>query len=136
MHRHGYQGKKFGRERDQRHALLKNLATSLIEQGAIETTVEKAKEVIPYVEPLITKAKVGDLHSRRQIIAALCTISAAHKLVDEIAPQLKGRSSGHLRLTRTKLRTGDNAQLAKVSFVDDITVAEEATVAAAKSEEK
>jgi len=120
MHRHSYQGRKFGRERDQRRALLKGLATSLVVHGKIETTLQKAKEVVPYVEPLITKAKVGDLHNRRQIVAALSTVEAAHKLVDDIAPQLTGRNSGHLRITRTKLRVGDNAQMATVSFVDEL----------------
>jgi large subunit ribosomal protein L17 len=133
MHRHGYQGRKFGRERDQRRALLKGLATSLVEHGKIETTLEKAKEVVPYVEPLITKAKIGDLHNRRQIVAALSTVEAAHKLVDEIAPKLAGRNSGHLRITRTTVRVGDNAQLATVEFVDDIT-AEATPVAAVKAE--
>ena len=121
MHRHGYKGRKFGRERDVRRALLKGLATSLIEHGKIETTLEKAKEVVPYVEPLITKAKIGDLHNRRQIVAALSTIAAAHKLVDDIAPKLTARTSGHLRITRTNVRVGDSAQLAEVSFVDNLT---------------
>lgn len=134
MHRHSYQGRKFGRERDQRRALLKGLATSLVEHGKIETTLEKAKEVVPYVEPLITKAKKGDLHNRRQIVAALSTVEAAHKLVDEIAPKLTGRTSGHLRVARTSVRVGDNAQLASVEFVDDITAA--ATPVAAEKAEK
>lgn len=121
MHRHRYQGRKFGRERDQRNALLKGLATSLIEHGRIETTLPKAKEVVPYVEALITKAKIGDLHNRRQIISSLSTVAAGHKLVDQIAPATKGRTSGHLRVTRTRIRVGDNTQLAQVSFVDDIT---------------
>ncbi|MCA9327169.1 50S ribosomal protein L17 [Candidatus Saccharibacteria bacterium] len=120
MHRHGYQGTKFGRERDQREALLKSLAEALIIHGSIETTLPKAKATVQYVEPLITKAKKGDLHNRRQIIASLQTVSSAHKLVDEIAPKLKGRTSGHLRVERTSLRRGDNAQMARVSFVDDL----------------
>lgn len=120
MHRHGYQGTKFGRERDQREALLKSLAEALIIHGSIETTLPKAKATVQYVEPLITKAKKGDLHNRRQIIASLQTVSSAHKLVDEIAPKLKGRTSGHLRVERTTLRRGDNAQMARVSFVDDL----------------
>lgn len=132
MHRHGNQGRKFGRERDQRRALLKGLATSVVEYGKIETTLPKAKEIVPYVEDLITKAKKGDLHNRRQIIAALSTINAAHKLVDEIAPKLAGRTSGHLRITQTRLRVGDNAQMATVSFVDDITVAAEPAAAKPK----
>lgn len=118
MHRHGYQGRKFGRERDQRRALLKGLATSLVLHGKIETTIEKAKEIVPYVERLVTKAKKGDLHNRRQIIAELSTLEAAHKLVDEIAPKYTDRVSGHLSLKRTKLRRGDNAQLASVSFIE------------------
>lgn len=120
MHRHGYKGRKFGRETDQRRALLKGLATSLVIYGSIETTIHKAKEVVPYAEKLITKAKRGDLHGRRQVIAGLSTLDAAQKLVDEIAPKLGGRTSGHLRIVRTRLRTGDNAQLARVSFVDNI----------------
>jgi large subunit ribosomal protein L17 len=132
MHRHSYQGRKFGRERDQRRALLKGLATSLVVHGKIETTLQKAKEVVPYVEPLITKAKVGDLHNRRQIVAALSTVEAAHKLVDGIAPQLTGRNSGHLRITRTKLRVGDNAQMATVSFVDELKEAPAVTAEAEK----
>ena len=108
MHRHGYQGRKFGRERDQRRALLKGLATSLVEHGKIETTLPKAKEL------------KGDLASRRQVIAALSTRAAAYKLVDEIAPQLSGRTSGHVRVERTRLRVGDGAQMAIIEFVDDI----------------
>lgn len=120
MHRHGYQGRKFHRERDQRAALIKGLADSLIKYESIETTLPKAKEVVPYVEKLITKAKKGDLHNRRQVLSALQTVASAHKLVDEIAPKLKARSSGHLRIEKTSLRRGDNAQLARVTFVDDL----------------
>lgn len=120
MHRHGYQGRKFHRERDQRRALVKGLADSLVKYESIETTLPKAKEVVPYVEKLITKAKKGDLHNRRQVISGLQTVTSAHKLVDEIAPKLKGRNSGHVRVEKTRLRRGDNAQMARVSFVDDL----------------
>jgi len=130
MHRHGYKGRKLHRERDQREALVKGLADSLVKYESIETTLPKAKEVVPYVEKLITKAKKGDLHNRRQVISGLQTVESAHKLVDEIAPKLKGRVSGHLRITRTRLRRGDNAQLARVSFVDDLTKAPVAVSAA------
>src|SRR5512146_2985037 len=123
MHRHGYQGKKLGRERDQRRALIKGLADSLVKYESIETTLPKAKEVVPYVEKLITKAKKGDLHNRRQVISGLQTLESAHKLVDEIAPKLKGRDSGHLRIEKTRGRRGDNAQLARISFVDDLKAA-------------
>jgi large subunit ribosomal protein L17 len=123
MHRHGYQGRKFHRERDQRESLIEGLADSLIKYETIETTLPKAKTVVPYVEKLITKAKKGGLHNRRQIIASLHTLESAHKLVDELAPKLTGRNSGHLRIERTTLRRGDNAQLARVSFVDDLKAA-------------
>lgn len=137
MHRHGYKGRKLHRERDQREALLKGLADSLVQYEAIETTLPKAKEVVSYVEKLITKAKIGDLHNRRQVISGMQTIANAHKLVDEIAPKLQGRTSGHLRIVKTTSRRGDNAQLAKVSFVDDLKeapVAKPAAKAASISE--
>jgi large subunit ribosomal protein L17 len=120
MHRHGYKGRKFGRETDQRRALIKGLASSLVDYGSIETTLAKAKELIPYTEKLITKAKSGGLHNRRQIIASLATLSSAHRLVDEIAPKLKARDSGHLSIEKTGFRRGDNSEMARVSFVDDL----------------
>ena len=120
MHRHGYQGRKFHRERDQRRALIKGLADSLVQHESIETTLPKAKEVVPYLEKLITKAKKADLHNRRQVLNGLQTVASAHKLVDQIAPKLKGRTSGHLRIEKTGSRRGDNTQLARVSFVDDL----------------
>jgi large subunit ribosomal protein L17 len=120
MHRHGYKGRKLHRERDQRRALLKGLSDSLIKYEQIETTLTKAKEIVPYMEKLITKAKKGDLHSRRQVISSLQTVESAHKLVDDLAPKMGTRSSGHLRIRTTRLRRGDNAQLANISFVDDL----------------
>lgn len=122
-HRHGNQGRKFGRETDQRRALIKGLASNLIDNTSIKTTLPKAKEIVPYVEKLITKAKKGDLHNRRQIIAKVATVDSANKLVDEIAPKLGGRNSGHLRIVKEANRRGDNAPMARVSFVDDLTVA-------------
>jgi large subunit ribosomal protein L17 len=100
---------------------LQSLAEALIIHGSIETTLQKAKETVSYTEKLITKAKLGTLHARRQLIASLQTISSAHKLMDDIAPKLKGRNSGYLRIEHTKPRLGDNAQMARISFVDDIT---------------
>ena len=120
MHRHGYKGRKFGRERDQRRALIKGLATNLVMEEKIETTLPKAKELVRYIEKLITKAKKGTLASRRMVIAGLTTQTAAFKLVDHIAPQLTGRNSGHVRVERTKIRVGDAAQMATIEFVDEI----------------
>jgi large subunit ribosomal protein L17 len=101
---------------------MKSLADSLVLNESIETTFAKAKDLVPYAEKLITRAKNPTLANRRLIIARLQTIEAGHKLVDQIAPKLKSRTSGHLRVTRTTNRRGDNAQLAKVSFVDDLKV--------------
>ena len=120
MHRHGYQGRKLHRTRDSRRALIKGLADSLIKYETIETTLPKAKEIVPYVEKLITKAKKADLHNRRQVISGLQTVESAHKLVDELAPKMTTRNSGHLRIKKTGLRRGDNTQMATVSFVDDL----------------
>ena len=115
MHRHGYRGRKLGRQRDQRRALLKGLATSLVMEESIETTFPKAKELVRYIE-----AKKSNLANRRAVIAGLSTQVAAVKLVDQIAPQLTGRTSGHVRVERTRLRVGDGAQMAIVEFVDEL----------------
>lgn len=123
MHRHGYKGRKLHRETDQRRALIKGLADSLVKYESIETTLPKAKEIVPYVEKLITKAKKGDLHNRRMVIKGLQTVESAHKLVDELAPKMTTRDSGHLRITKGSMRRGDNAQLATISFVDDLSEA-------------
>jgi large subunit ribosomal protein L17 len=121
MHRHGYKGKKFNRQKDQRRALFKSLAESMIKYESIETTLPKAKEIVPYLEKLITKAKRNTLHDRRLIIRSLQTIESAHKLMDEIVPKLSARNSGHFRIKKTATRRGDNAQMAKISFVDSLT---------------
>lgn len=123
MHRHGYQGRKLHRDQGQRRALLRGLAISLIEHGSIETTLPKAKELVPFLEVLITKAKAGGLHNRRQVLSGLDNTDATFRLVDELAPKLTGRTSGHLRIKKSVLRLGDNAQLAVVSFVDDLNAA-------------
>lgn len=120
MHRHGYKGRKLGRERDQRLALMRSLSVALVEHGSIETTLPKAKELRPGFEKLVSKAKKGDLHNRRQLVSALNSVPAAHKMVDQIAPAMQ-RTSGFLRIEKTALRRGDNAQMARISFVDDIS---------------
>ena len=131
---------KLGRPRDQRRALIKSLADSLILDESIETTLPKAKSVARYTEKLVGKAKnsQSNLHQRRQVIAGLNTVEAAHKLVDQIAPALGGRSSGYFSVERLGARRGDNAQLARVKFVDDLKTAkkEPAKQAAAGKEDK
>lgn len=120
MHRHGYRGRKFGRERDQRRALMRGLMISLVEHGAITTTLPKAKELRPQAEKMITVARQGSLADRRRLIAKL-NVYTANRLVDVIVPSLK-RDSGYLRVTRLdQRRVGDNAELATIEFVDEIT---------------
>ena len=103
MHRHGYKGRKFGRETDQRLALVRGLQCSLIRYQTITTTLARAKEIRRSTEKLITMAKKGGLHNRRMIIARLNDLEVASLLVDVIAPQIK-RDSGYLRIERAEGR--------------------------------
>ena len=119
MHRHGYKGRKFGRERDQRTALTRGLMRSLFKYKSINTTLAKAKEIRRPAEKLITIAKKGDLAARRLVIARLDDQATGNELIDVIAPQIK-RNSGYLRIERTGFRRGDNAEMATISFVDEI----------------
>lgn len=123
MHRHGYKGRKFGRETDQRRALERGLIKALIENTAITTTLAKAKEIRREAEKLITIAKKGGLANRRILISRLDDIKTADLLVDKIAPQVK-RDSGYLRIERAGFRRGDNAEMATISFVDNIDLKE------------
>ena len=120
MHRHGYKQRKLSRTRDPRRLLIKSLASDFIRHRSLITTLPKAKELLPYVERLITKAKRGGLHQRRQIIAKLGNIDSAHLLMDGWAPQLMARNSGHLRLIKMSRRRGDGAPLVQVAFVDKL----------------
>ena len=124
MHRHGYKGRKFGRETDERRALVRGLISSLIREQEITTTLARAKEIRSETEKLITRAKKGGLSNRRLIIARLNDLKAATLLIDEIAPQIK-RDSGYLRISRAGFRRGDNAEMATISFVDEILFEEE-----------
>ena len=128
MHRHGYKGRKFGRETDQRLALTRGLMCSLIKYQTITTTLARAKEIRRGTEKLITLAKKGDLASRRLVIARLNDLETATLLVDVIAPQIK-RDSGYLRIEHAGYRRGDNAEMGTISFVDEFNFDE-------KTEEK
>ena len=120
MHRHGYIGRKFGREKDQRNALKRGLMISLIQEKSIRTTLPKAKEIRRPMEKLITIAKRGDLASRRRVIADLGgNYEVAGELVEKIAPKIK-RTSGYLRVVRLdEWRVGDHAPMARIEFVDE-----------------
>ena len=121
MHRHGYKGRKFGRETDQRRALLRGLMCSLIKYQTITVTLARAKEMRRSTEKLVTIAKKGGLANRRLLISRLDNLEAADLLMDVIAPQIK-RNSGYLRIERTGFRKGDHAEMATISFVDPINL--------------
>lgn len=123
MHRHGYKGRKFGRETDQRRALERGLIRALIENLSITTTLARAKEIRREAEKLVTIAKKGDLANRRILISRLDDIKTADLLMDKIAPQVK-RDSGYLRIERAGFRRVDNAEMGIISFVDNIDLKE------------
>jgi len=119
MHRHGYKGRKFGRETDQRLALTRGLVCSLIRYQSITTTLARAKEIRRMAEKLITLARKGGLANRRIVIARLNDLEAATILFDEIAPQIK-RDSGYLKIEHAGYRRGDNSEMGTISFVDEL----------------
>lgn len=135
MHRHGYKGRKFGRETDQRKALTRGLMCSLIKYQTITTTLARAKEIRRMTEKLITLAKKGDLASRRLVIARLDDLESATLLLDVIAPQIK-RDSGYLKIERAGYRRGDNAEMGTISFVDEISFEKPAKEEPKKVEKK
>lgn len=116
--RHRVQNKKLSRDKDARRALLKGLATDLVEHGSIETTLVKAKFVRPYIERLITKSKEKNFTTIKYVKAKLTKDSAARKLIDEIGPKFKSRPGGYTRIIKTRFRIGDRAKMAKIEFVD------------------
>jgi len=116
--RHRKAGRSLKRTSEQRLALLRNLATSLIEQGAIETTEAKAKELRPFVEKLITKGREGTLHARRLAGKHVQKRAAADKLFQEIGPKYAKRTGGYTRILKTGHRKGDGADMARIELVE------------------
>jgi large subunit ribosomal protein L17 len=116
--RHQKKGKSLNRNTHQRKALFRSLIQSLIIHEEIQTTESKAKAIRGLVERLITKAKVGSLNIRRQIQAFLPSKKVTNKLVDEIAPRFKQKSSGFTRLIKLGQRRGDNAPIVKMELVE------------------
>ncbi|AGF74637.1 50S ribosomal protein L17 [Bartonella australis AUST/NH1] len=116
--RHGKSGRKLNRTASHRKAMFVNMATSLIEHEQIVTTLPKAKEIRPIVEKLVTLGKRGSLHARRQAISALCDVEKVAKLFDTLAPRYASRNGGYLRIMKAGFRTGDNAPMAVIEFVD------------------
>jgi large subunit ribosomal protein L17 len=116
--RHRNSGKKLGRPTYARIAMLRNMAYSLIEKGRIETTVDRAKALRGFIEPLITLGKKNTLASRRLALRRLPNKDAINRLFEEVAPLFKERNGGYTRILKTSVRRGDNAQLAIIEFVE------------------
>src|SRR4051812_37803957 len=110
--------------------MLANLATSLFEHGRITTTEAKAKRLRPLAERLITFAKRGDLHSRRQVLSVVRDKEVVHSLFAEIGPGFAERTGGYTRITKVGPRKGDNARMAVIELVEFRTVAQEAVAEA------
>jgi large subunit ribosomal protein L17 len=115
--RHRKAGRQLRRTSEQRLALLRNLAISLIEHGALETTEAKAKELRPFVEKLITKSKAGTLHARRLATRHVHKRAAADTLFQEIGPKFATRAGGYTRILKTGFRKGDGAEMARIELI-------------------
>ncbi|MFJ9414751.1 MULTISPECIES: 50S ribosomal protein L17 [unclassified Streptomyces] len=120
-------GARLGGSAAHERLMLRNLATSLFEHGRITTTEAKARRLRPYAERLVTKAKKGDLHNRRQVMQLISNKSVVHTLFTEIAPRFENRPGGYTRITKIGNRRGDNAPMAVIELVEALTVAQQAT---------
>lgn len=109
--------RKLGRPTDQRKAMLRNLTTSFLRTGRIETTVTRAKETQRMAEKMITLAKRGDLHARRQVLAYVYDETVVKNLFDEIGPKYADRKGGYTRVLKMGPRRGDGAEIALLELV-------------------
>jgi len=119
-------GPRLGGSPSHERLMLANLATALFEHGRITTTVTKAKRMRPLAEKLITFARRGDLHARRQVLTVVRDKSVVHTLFAEIGPRFAERPGGYTRITKIGPRKGDNAPMAIIELVEGKTVAQEA----------
>jgi large subunit ribosomal protein L17 len=116
--RHRKKGRRFSRTAEHRKAMMRNMAASLFLNGRVETTTAKAKELRMYAEPLITKAKRGDLHARRLVARHLGDAGALAKLFAEIGPRYAERPGGYTRVLHLGHRAGDAADMAIIELVE------------------
>ncbi|MGA5126712.1 50S ribosomal protein L17 [Streptomyces pseudogriseolus] len=135
-------GARLGGSAAHEKLMLANLAKALFEHGRITTTEAKARKLRPYAERLVTKAKKGDLHNRRQVLQVITDKSIVHTLFTEIGPRYENRPGGYTRITKIGNRRGDNAPMAVIELVEALTVqqaavgeAEAATKRSAKDAE-
>ncbi|NNN33389.1 50S ribosomal protein L17 [Streptomyces sp. S3(2020)] len=120
-------GARLGGSAAHEKLLLANLAKALFEHGRITTTEAKARKLRPYAERLVTKAKKGDLHNRRQVLQVITDKGIVHTLFTEIGPRYENRPGGYTRITKIGNRRGDNAPMAVIELVEALTVAQAAT---------
>ena len=116
--RHGKAHRKLGRTSAHRTAMFANMSASLIKHEQIVTTLPKAKELRPFVEKLVTLAKRGDLHARRQAISQVRDVEQVGKLFGVLGPRYAARNGGYIRIMKAGYRHGDNAAIAVIEFVD------------------
>ena len=116
--RHGVAHRKLNRTASHRRAMFANMAASLIEHEQIVTTLPKAKELKPIMDKLITLAKRGDLHARRQAISKIRNVEQVSKLFDTLGPRYADRSGGYTRVLKAGFRHGDSAPMAVIELVD------------------
>jgi large subunit ribosomal protein L17 len=119
-------GPRLGGSSSHQKALLANLATSLFEHGRIKTTEAKARALRPYAEKLITHAKKGELHNRREVLKKIRDKDVVHTLFAEIGPFYADRNGGYTRIIKVEPRKGDNAPMAVIELVREKTVTDEA----------
>src|ERR1700759_4723960 len=119
-------GPRLGGSSSHQKALLANLATSLFEHGRIKTTEPKARALRPYAEKLITHAKKGTLHNRREVMKKIRDKDVVHALFAEIGPFFSDRNGGYTRIIKVEARKGDNAPMAVIELVPEKTVTSEA----------
>ena len=122
--RHQKKGKKLGVDPSHRKAMLRNLSANLIEHKRIKTTDARAKELRTFIEPLITKAKKGDLNSIRQIAKKIPRKEIVNKLVNDIAPTFSSRNGGYTRIIKLGFRDNDRASVSLIEFVNFETIDE------------
>lgn len=116
--RHKIKGRRLNRTSSHRKAMLANMATSLVVNEQIKTTLPKAKELRPYIEALVTKARKGTLSARRTIISTIKDLGAAEKLMSVLASRYKERPGGYTKIVKDGFRYGDRAAVAYIEFVD------------------
>ena len=115
--RHHSNTRKFGREKNQRHALMRSLACNLIRDSRIKTTLMKAKEIRPYVEKLVTKAKNNTLANRRLVMAKIHSTTEVKALFEKLGPKYADRKGGYTRIIRLPKRELDASPMALIEFV-------------------